>query len=131
MIIEKVQGTEPRLYTLVAPLTMSIPIIRQNNNYPFKTSRKHLWFVALAGKEVEGFMPVERRTVGAVIDNYYISGDSHELLTALVDSAIDEFSQECPLYAMVHTRHEEVFSACGFIEVKRWKLYVKMKYVGK
>ncbi|HIZ27232.1 hypothetical protein [Barnesiella sp. An55] len=131
MIIEKIQGTEPRLYTLVAPLTMSIPIIRQNNNYPFKTSRKHVWFVASDGNGVEGFMPVERRMAGAFIDNYYASGDSPELLTALVNAAIDEFASKYPLYAMAHIRHEEAFVSCGFTEVKRWKLYVKMKYVGR
>ena len=47
MIVEKLPGTDARLYALVAPLVMSVPIIRQNNNYPFKTSRKHLWFIAL------------------------------------------------------------------------------------
>ena len=35
MIVEKLPGTDARLYALVAPLVMSVPIIRQNNNYPF------------------------------------------------------------------------------------------------
>ena len=64
MIVEKLPGTDARLYALVAPLVMSVPIIRQNNNYPFKTSRKHLWFIALERGEVKGFMPVERKTAG-------------------------------------------------------------------
>ena len=76
MIVEKLPGTDARLYALVAPLVMSVPIIRQNNNYPFKTSRKHLWFIALERGEVKGFMPVERKTAGACIDNYYLAGDS-------------------------------------------------------
>ena len=38
MDIEKLHGTDPRLYQLVAPLVMSIPVLRYNNNYPFKTS---------------------------------------------------------------------------------------------
>lgn len=53
MIVEKLPGTDARLYALVAPLVMSVPIIRQNNNYPFKTSRKHLWFIALERGEVK------------------------------------------------------------------------------
>ena len=56
MIVEKLPGTDARLYALVAPLVMSVPIIRQNNNYPFKTSRKHLWFIALERGEVKGFI---------------------------------------------------------------------------
>ena len=55
MIVEKLPGTDARLYALVAPLVMSVPIIRQNNNYPFKTSRKHLWFIALERGEVKRF----------------------------------------------------------------------------
>ena len=31
MIVEKLPGTDARLYALVAPLVMSVPIIRQNN----------------------------------------------------------------------------------------------------
>lgn len=130
MIMEKLSGDEPRLYALVAPLVMSIPIIRQNNNYPFKTSRKHVWFVAHDKSGVAGFMPVERRSFGALIDNYYVAGDSPELLTSLIGEAVDEFAREWPLYAMVHMRHADLFTACGFVGVKSWKLYVKMKYEG-
>lgn len=130
MIIEKLSGDEPRLYMLVAPLVMSIPVIRQNNNYPFKTSRKHVWFVAHDKGGVQGFMPVERRTSYALIDNYYVAGDSPELLTALVGEAVDEFARECSLYAMVHMRHAELFATCGFVEVRSRKVYVKMKYEG-
>lgn len=130
MIIEKFSGVEPRLYALVAPLVMSVPVIRQNNNYPFKTSRKHVWFVVRDKSGVQGFVPVERRTSYALVDNYYVAGDSSDLLTTLVGKAVDEFARECPLYAMVHMRHAELFAACGFVEVKCRKLYVKMKYEG-
>ncbi len=127
MIIEMLPGTDERMYALVAPLIMSVPIIRQNNNYPFKTSRKHLWFVALEDDVVIGFMPVERLAAEARIDNYYAVGDDPDLLTDLINRVKEEFAQECPLYAIVHARHADVFSSCGFTEVKRWKLYVKME----
>ena len=128
MIVEKLPGTDARLYALVAPLVMSVPIIRQNNNYPFKTSRKHLWFIALERGEVKGFMPVERKTAGACIDNYYLAGDSSELLTSLIEKAKQEVAQDCTLYAISHVRHVDAFRACGFSELKTWKLYVKMVY---
>ena len=46
MTVEKLDGTSPRLYALVAPLVMRRSVLRQNNNYPFWTSRSHTWFVA-------------------------------------------------------------------------------------
>jgi len=41
MEIEKLGGTTERLYRLVAPLVMKPCILRENNNYPFKTSMHH------------------------------------------------------------------------------------------
>ena len=41
MTVEKLDGTSPRLYALVAPLVMRRSVLRQNNNYPFWTSRSH------------------------------------------------------------------------------------------
>ncbi len=128
MIIEKLSGTDERMYALIAPLVMSLPIIRQNNNYPFKTSRKHVWFVAIEEGEVIGFMPVERMLKEARIDNYYAAGDDPELLTALIDLAKREFVEECPVYAIAHMRHAHLFRACGFSDVKEWRLYVKLGY---
>ena len=74
MKIEKLTGTESRLYELVAPLVMSPNVLRQNNNYPFKTSRNHVWFIACDERWVYGFVPVELRTQQAIINNYYVRG---------------------------------------------------------
>ena len=52
MTVEKLDGTSPRLYALVAPLVMRRSVLRQNNNYPFWTSRSHTWFVAWEGEIV-------------------------------------------------------------------------------
>ena len=77
MTIEKLDGTSPRLYTLVAPLVMRRSVLRQNNNYPFWTSRSHTWFVAWEGENVYGFVPVEITDSGiARINNYYGSRGS-------------------------------------------------------
>mgnify|MGYP007079103828 FL=1 len=46
MKIMTLQGTDKLLYELVAPLVMNPAILRQNNNYPFKTSRSHVWYIA-------------------------------------------------------------------------------------
>ena len=55
--------------------------VRQNNNYPFWTSRSHTWFVAWEGENVYGFVPVEITDGGiARINNYYVQGDNPQLL---------------------------------------------------
>ena len=42
MNILKLQGLDGRLFDLVAPLVMNPAVLRQNNNYPFKTTRNHV-----------------------------------------------------------------------------------------
>lgn len=128
MNIEKLHGTDPRLYELVAPLVMSIPVLRQNNNYPFKTSARYKWLVATEGNEVKGFMPVEIKQTGARIDNYYIRKDYPTLLPVLIDLAKKEFARDRPLFAVSHASDAETFRTNGFTVSKEWKLYVKMVY---
>ena len=67
MDIEKLHGTDPRLYQLVAPLVMSIPVLRYNNNYPFKTSVHHKWLVATEKGVVKGFMPIDIKSTAPVL----------------------------------------------------------------
>ena len=54
----QVQGTEKRLYQLIAPLVMNPDVLSANNNYPFKTTEQYVWFIAIDKKSVVGFMPV-------------------------------------------------------------------------
>ena len=45
--IVQLHGTDKKLYELVAPLVMSPEVLKQNYNYPFRTSEEYEWFVAL------------------------------------------------------------------------------------
>lgn len=102
MNIELLGGTSSRLYKLVAPLVMSAAVLRQNNNYPYKTSVRHEWLVALEddGKTVKGFFPIERRDGYAYINNYYVSAETEEeLLDAFIDKALTLYAPTCPLVA--------------------------------
>ena len=74
--IIELQGTEKRLYQLVAPLVMNPEVLKQNYNYPFRTSESFVWFVAVDGKEVVGFIPLEYKKWEAVINNYYIRNNN-------------------------------------------------------
>ena len=73
--IMKLNGTDKQLYKLVAPLVMDPEVLKMNNNYPFKTTDKFVWFVAVSGKKVVGFIPIEQRGNVAIINNYYIDKD--------------------------------------------------------
>ncbi len=128
MLIEKLDGTSPRLYMLVAPLVMRRSVLRQNNNSPFWTSRSHVWFVAREGENVLGFVPVEITDRGTKINNYYVSGDNVDVLSGLLNEVI-RFSvgDLLPVRAVAHSRHASVFRRYGFSPIKEWKYYVKME----
>lgn len=131
MKIEILGGTSPRLYKLVAPLVMNAAVLRQNNNYPYKTSSRHEWLVGLDddGKTVRGFFPIERREGYYYLNNYYVPADSEEeLLRIFIEKAITLYAPICPLVAVVHSHHAPVFQKKGFLPEREWKLYVKMRY---
>ena len=68
MDIISLKGTEDKLYELVARLVMSPAVLRQNNNYPFKTTPQYTWHIALDGNTVVGFIPVKSTDTGPYID---------------------------------------------------------------
>lgn len=128
MNILKLGGLDCRLFELVAPLVMNPAVLRQNNNYPFKTTRKYVWYVAEDGGRVLGFMPVKMAETNYRVDNYYISGDDSSVMERLLDGVIRDFSFGLSLVAIVHERHVEGFSRKNFISCVEWKRYVKMRY---
>ena len=128
MNILKLGGLDCRLFELVAPLVMNPAVLRQYNNYPFKTTRKYVWYVAEDGGRVLGFMPVKMAETNYRVDNYYISGDDSSVMERLLDGVIRDFSFGLPLVAIVHERHVEGFSRKNFISCVEWKRYVKMRY---
>ena len=67
--IVELKGTEKRLYQLVAPLVMNPVVLKQNYNYPFRTSENFIWFVAVEGKEIVGFIPLEHKNSEIIMNN--------------------------------------------------------------
>lgn len=127
MEIEKLSGTEERLYQLVGPLVMDPAVLRQNNNYPFKTSVYHVWFVAVEEGRVLGFMPVEVKNESAVINNYYIAEENPDFLIAMLKDAVEYFGKEYRLQAVVQMRDIDVFKKHKFEVIRAWKVYVRME----
>ena len=128
MKVEKLRGTERRLYELVAPLVMRPNVLRQNNNYPFKTTEQYVWFVALEGDQVLGFMPVEVKDEVAVINNYYVMGEDTGVLNTMLQKVIASFGKIYQLQSVTHIHHLSVFQESGFEVIRTWKLYMKMEY---
>ena len=116
MTIEKLDGTSPRLYTLVAPLVMRRSVLRQNNNYPFWTSRSHTWFVAWEGENVYGFVPVEITDSG---------------LARFLREVVRYYGRDYTIRSVTLIRHAEIFRTEGFAAIREWKQYVAMQYDNK
>lgn len=130
MKIIKLQGMDSHLYELVAPLVMNPAILRQNNNYPFKTGRDYVWYVAMREEQVVGFMPIKKTVTGNCIDNYYISGDDSSVIEMLLGYVIEDLAS-AGLSAVVHKRHVETFAKKNFGTSVQWKKYNKMQYLPK
>lgn len=131
--IIQLKGKEARLYKLLAPMVMDPDVIRANNNYPFKTSEDYVWYIAVDGKKVRGFIPVERKSkTKAVINNYYIAAENtqrEELLSELLSAVINDFGPEnWLLYSVALVQDKETFEKFDFTSMdKKWIRYVKMR----
>ena len=121
------EGTEQALYEAVAPLVMNPDVIRYNKGYPFKTSKKFVWFIARREGEVIGFMPVERRNREWVINNYYaLPAKEESTLEALLATTEKECAPDMQLTAVVQAQHAPIFEKHRFKPAITWKLYIKM-----
>ncbi|ADV44479.1 hypothetical protein [Bacteroides helcogenes] len=125
--IIQLHGTDKRLYQLVAPLVMNPEVLKQNYNYPFRTSEDYVWFIALDAKMVVGFIPVEYKKHECVINNYYIRDKQNEVLKQLLEKIVAEVDEEKEFVAVSFLEDRDVFSGMGFAEEKVWTRYVKMK----
>ena len=125
--IIQLQGTDKRLYELVAPLVMNPEILKQNYNYPFRTSEDFVWFVAVDKKKVIGFIPVEEKKKEYVINNYYIEINNEDTLKLLLEKVISETNTSKELTSVTFMEHSSLFKDLGFSEEKIWTRYVKMK----
>lgn len=145
-------GTDSKLYELVAPLVMNPAVLRQNNNYPFKTGFNYLWYVAVDREEgVVGFIPLKPVSKGYCIDNYYSKGEDAGILEMMIEAVTADFATgaagssaaggdqavasgaegfRSSLMALVHKRHTELFGKAGFKVWQEMKRYDKMDYCG-
>ncbi|MBQ8672658.1 MAG: hypothetical protein IJ511_01165 [Bacteroides sp.] len=124
--VVQLQGTEKKLYALVGPIVMDPKVLKQNYNFPFRTTDKFQWYLAMKGKQVVGFLPVEHRGAQWIINNYYVEKKDADVLRLLIDEALKEEEGKRLFSAVAFIEDREVFKEKGFGEEKVWSRYVKM-----
>ncbi|MCD7851517.1 MAG: hypothetical protein LUH63_18470 [Parabacteroides sp.] len=132
MNIIRLQGTDKKLYELIAPLVLNPAVLRQNNNYPFKTGPKYIWHIAIEKEQILGFIPVKQiHASSCMIDNYYIKGDNLAVLNALLDEILANINNKIELWATVHKRHVQSYKLKDFRTHIEWKNYERMLYYSR
>lgn len=124
MKILRLNGTDKKLYALVAPLVMNPAVIRQNNNYPYKTSSKYMWHLMVEKDEVIGFIPLKPTLNGYCIDNYYYKLDTPEIFEKLLDDVLEAGHEE--LTATAHKCDVKAFTKRGFTLLTELSKYSKL-----
>lgn len=127
-MVETVQlsGTDKQLYQLVAPLVMDPKVLKQNYNFPFRTTESFTWFIALENEQVLGFIPVENKKNNAVINNYYIQNRDSTVLELLLNEIIENIGHSREVIAVAFLMDKELFQKWGFMEEKQWTRYARM-----
>lgn len=124
----KIEGLSPILYSTIGPLIMNPVVLRENNNYPFKTGKKHLWYIIKTDDCVTAFMPIEAISINVYkIDNYYATAT--EGRAKQIKMILQEILSDHPnkiFIATVQKRDENIFISLGFQVDLEWKKYVKL-----
>ena len=106
---------------------MNPEVLRQNHNYPFRTTEDFVWFIGMEKKNVIGFIPVEHKRKECIINNYYVKDNKEETLKLLLEKVISETNTDVDLTSVTFIEHRQGFKELGFSEEKVWTRYVKMK----
>ncbi len=121
--IEKVWGTDGRLYELIAPpFVMNPEVIRLNGGYPFKNTEDHLWYISVKGKNmVTGFISI----VNDHLCNDFTWQDK-DLLRILIERALMDVEKGTPVTFVADNSDRPLLEEMGFSVDKEWTKYFKM-----
>lgn len=120
--IEKVWGTDGRLYELIAPFVMNPEVIRLNGGYPFKNTEDHLWYISVKGKNmVTGFISL----VNDHLCNDFTWQDK-DLLRILIERALMDVEKGTLVTFVADNSDRALLEEMGFSVEKQWTKYFKM-----
>ena len=135
--IVQLHGTDKKLYELVAPLVMSPEVLKQNYNYPFRTSEEDCYrrFIQMYSDVVmelgksffEERIDAMKERKGVKQDVELDANDLKELVKEFKQIYLEKQGEESSLTAVSFVEDRDVFSELGFLEDKVWTRYVKMK----
>lgn len=116
--IEKIWGTDCRLYELVGPFVMNPEVIRLNGGYPFKNTEDHLWYVSIKGKNmVTGFLSVVETSSTKLCNDF--TWQNYDLLEWLITEALSDLEKGTKVSFMAEDNDIPVLEKLGFsIEIK-------------
>ena len=122
MRIEKVWGTDSRLYELIAPFVMNPEVIRLNGGYPFKNTEDHLWYISVKGKNlVTGFISI----VNGRLCNDFTWQDK-DLLRILIERAFMDMEKGTLVTFVADNSDRPLLEEMGFFIQKGWTKYFIM-----
>ncbi|MFT4221464.1 hypothetical protein [Dysgonomonas sp.] len=120
--IEKVWGTDNRLYELIAPFVMNPEVIRLNGGYPFKNTEDHLWYISVKGKNmVTGFISI----VNDHLCNDFTWEDKN-LLRILIERVFMDIEKGTLVTFVADNSDRPLLEEMGFSLQKEWTKYFKM-----
>lgn len=120
--IEKVWGTDNRLYNLIGPFVMNPTVIRLNGGYPFKNTEDHIWYIAMKNKNmVIGFLSVHNKS----ICNDFTWQDNN-VLRILIDKALSDMNTGTMVSFTAVERELELLESLGFSLEQKYTQYFKM-----
>lgn len=120
--IERVWGTDKRLYELIGPFVMDPTVIKMNGGYPFKNTEDHVWYIAIRGKNlVMGFI--------SIVDNKLCNDftwQDYDLLKRLINQAILGFKTGTVISFMAEHSDIPTLEKLGFVIEREGVKYSKM-----
>lgn len=123
--IEKIWGTDSRLYELIAPFVMNPEVLRLNGGYPFKNTEDHLWYVSIKGKNmVTGFISV----INGHLCNDFTWQDP-DVLKQLIERALEDIEKGTPITFIADNSDLSLLQEMGFFIQKEGSRFFKMAKV--
>ena len=123
--IEKIWGTDHRLYELIAPFVMNPEVIRLNGGYPFKNTEDHLWYISIKGKNmVTGFISI----VNNRLFNDFTWQDK-DVLKQLLERVFNDIEKGTLITFVADNSDMGLLEEMGFSMEKEGTKYFKMAKV--
>jgi hypothetical protein len=120
--IIKINGSDQRLHRLIGPLVTNPEVLACNDNYPFKNTDDHVWYIALKqNRTVAGFLSLKKST----ISNDFVHNDL-DLLELLIEKALSDLPKGIIVRFLAGKEELPLMEQLGFQISKEGVKYYRM-----